>query len=107
MIMSIESVGTARPGSRPVMSRPFGAFRAVPGHRLARWKAEREDVDVGDRAEPVAAGAGDDRIFGRGEVAVELQVRLHEGDGVIHGTHMLSRCAAQPSHVPLHCTQTA
>ena len=88
MIMSIESPGTPRPGSRPETSRPAGTFPSGPRHRLPGRKAKRQDVDVGQRAKPVARRAGDDRIFGRGEVTVELQVRLNEGDGVIHVVHM-------------------
>src|SRR5687768_2463305 len=50
----------------------FGHPPAVLGHRLARWKAEGQDVDVGDRAEAGPARASDDRIFSGGEVPVEL-----------------------------------
>ena len=39
----------------------------------------------------VASGRCDDRILRRSEVAVELQIRLDEGDGVVHRTHVCAR----------------
>ena len=68
------------------------ALRSAPAarlrHRRTARKAKSQNVDVSDGAHAAASRGRDNRILSRCEIAVQLKVRLHQRNGMVHGKCM-------------------
>jgi hypothetical protein len=52
----------------------------------SRWKTDRENVDVGEGARVTIDRSLDHRVLDNCEVAVQMEIGLHERDARIHGS---------------------